>query len=82
MHSPDPDADPNPTAEPKARGGLVGVLRAYPIITATIVGCTLAGVVAGVLFLPESWELWRKLAGGALAGAGCGLIVTAPRIVG
>ena len=74
--------DPTPTEAPRASGGLLGVVRAYPIISATIAGCTLAGVVAGLLFLPESWELWRRLAGGALAGAGCGLIVTAPRIVG
>ena len=77
-----PDPDPTPAGEPRASGGLLGVVRAYPIISATIVGCTLAGVVAGLLFLPESWELWRRLAGGALGGAGCGLIVTAPRIVG
>jgi hypothetical protein len=57
-------------------------LRSYPIITATIVGCTLAGIAAGLVFLPEDWALLRKIAGGAVGGAGCGLIVTAPRIVG
>jgi hypothetical protein len=72
---------PPPTGKSQPRG-LAGVVRAYPIITATIVVCTGVGVVAGLLCLPEAWPLWRKLAGGALGGAGCGLIVTAPRILG
>ena len=64
------------------RRSLIGVLRDYPLITATIVVCTLIGVVLGLVFLPEEWTVLRKVAGGALGGAGCGLIVTAPRIVG
>ena len=62
--------------------GLLATLKAHPIITATIVGATLLGVVIGVLFLPEGWALARKIAGGAIGGAGCGLIVTAQRIIG
>ena len=57
-------------------------LRAHPIITSVIVGSALVGVGCGLVWLPEDWELMRKIAGGAVAGAGCGLIVTAPRIIG
>jgi hypothetical protein len=60
----------------------MGVLRNYPIITSVIVGCALLGVVLGIIYLPEGWHLARKIAGGALSGAGCGLIITAPRIIG
>lgn len=68
--------------EPSPRSGFIGTVLAYPIISSVIVVCTVVGVVVGLVFLPEEWELWRKLAGGAVGGAGCGLIVTAPRIVG
>ncbi len=60
----------------------MGVLRSYPIITSVIVGCTLLGVVLGLIYLPEGWTIARKIAGGAPSGAGRGLIVTAPRIIG
>ncbi len=60
----------------------MGVLRSYPIITSVIVGCTLLGMVLGLIYVPEGWTIARKIAGGALSGAGCGLIITAPRIIG
>lgn len=58
------------------------ILRAHPIITSLIVGCTLLGVSMGLLFLPDDWTSLRKIAGGVVAGAGFGLIITAPRISG
>lgn len=61
---------------------LIDLVRSYPLITVTILGCTVIGIVVGLFYLPDDWTLARKLAGGALGGAGCGLIVTAPRIVG
>ena len=64
------------------RLGLIGTLRAHPIILSAILGCTLLGVVIGLIWLPEDWAVVRKIAGGAVAGAGCGLLVTAPRIIG
>jgi hypothetical protein len=62
--------------------GLLGLVQRYPVICATILFCTLVGIGIGVGFLPEDWSLARRIAGGAVGGAGCGLIVTAPRIVG
>lgn len=70
------------TTDGPRRGGLLGVIASYPLISLTIFVCTLLGVGLGLVFLPEDWTLARKVAGGALSGAGCGLIVTAPRIVG
>ena len=49
---------------------------------ALVVGCVLAGVAVGLVVLPEEWTTLRKIAGGAVAGAGCGLIIAAPRIIG
>jgi hypothetical protein len=69
------DDDPRPS-------GLLATLQAHPVITATIVGSTVLGIIIGLVFLPEGWTLARKIAGGAIGGAGCGLIVTAPRIIG
>ena len=76
----DPGREREP--EPARRRGFIGVVIAHPIISATILACTLVGIVVGLVLLPEDWTLARKIAGGALGGAGCGLIVTAPRIVG
>lgn len=61
---------------------LLAVIRSHPVISATIIGSTLLGVALGLGLLPDDWSLARRVAGGALAGAGCGLIVTAPRIIG
>ncbi len=61
---------------------IIEILRRYPLITGTIVACTIVGSVIGLFFLPTEWAMARKVAGGAIGGAGCGLIVTAPRILG
>jgi hypothetical protein len=58
------------------------ILRGHPVIVALVVGCVLAGVAVGLVVLPEEWTTLRKIAGGAVAGAGCGLIIAAPRIIG
>ena len=70
------------TTEAPEKGGLFSLLRAYPVISATIAASTLLGVAVGLGVLPEDWTLIRRVLGGALGGAGCGLIVTAPRILG
>jgi len=54
----------------------------HPIIVGAIVGSVLLGAVLGVVLLPAEWTLVRRLLGGAVGGAGCGLICTAPRIIG
>lgn len=58
------------------------VVAAHPVITAVLLVCTVAGAAAGVVFMGDDWSLTRRLIGGAVAGAGAGLIVTATRMTG
>jgi hypothetical protein len=62
--------------------GFRGVVRAHPVIVGVLVGCTLAGIGIGVVVLPAEWALLRRAFGGALGGAGVGLLCTATRIIG
>jgi len=57
-------------------------LRRHPIITATMLGCTLAGAVLGFYLLTDDWSIARRLAAGAIAGAGTGLLMTATKMIG
>jgi hypothetical protein len=52
----------------------------YPAIAGIFVVCTLAGVWLGVEFLSPEWSLVRKVAGGAVSGAGVALLCTATRL--
>jgi hypothetical protein len=65
-----------------ASRGRFGFLLDHPIIFAVFATCTLVGVVMGVFLLTEDWSLARRIAGGAVGGAGVALIITAPRIIG
>lgn len=58
------------------------LMRAHPVITAVNVACVAVAPAIAVATLPESWETWRAVALGLIGGAGCGLMITAPRIVG
>ena len=70
-------------AQPDADStGVAGFVRRYPVIISVFVLCTLAGIAIGLEVLPEEWALARRIIGGAVGGAGVGLICTAPRIVG
>jgi len=62
--------------------GAWGTLRRHPIITATMLGCTLAGAVLGFYLLTDDWSVARRLAAGAIAGAGTGLLMTATKMIG
>lgn len=69
-------------SETRPEAGIGGALRAHPIITAVILGCTLAGALLGLELLTESWSPLRRLLAGALAGAGTGLLLTATKMLG
>jgi len=58
------------------------LLRDHPIVTAVLVGCTVLGAILGVVFLSSDWHLARRIAGGAVAGAGTGLLLTFNRLYG
>lgn len=57
-------------------------VRAHPIITAFTVACIGLGIAAAVVYLPAEWSLARRVAAGVLSGAGCSLLIVAPRVVG
>ena len=51
-------------------------VRERPIITAVMVACTIAGAWLGHQVLADDFSPLRAVLGGAVAGAGCGLLVT------
>jgi hypothetical protein len=69
--------------EDEATGrGLRGFVAQHPVITATLLGCTVIGAVLGVALLTGEWSVPRRLLAGAVAGAGAGLLVTATKMLG
>ena len=54
----------------------------HPVITGVIAAFIIAGAVIGAIFLSEDWSLARRIAAGGVAGGGCGLMLTATRIIG
>ncbi|HEY5657231.1 MAG TPA: hypothetical protein VIY27_05535 [Myxococcota bacterium] len=58
------------------------IFEKHPIITSVMLACTLAGAAAGYALLGEHWPPVRRLLGGAIGGAGCGLLITAARMIG
>ena len=67
--------------EPPERGAR-GFVASHPVIAGLFAVCTLSGAVAGAVYLPDEWSLARRLAAGAVAGAGSALIVSATRLIG
>ena len=66
--------------DPPARQSLAQLVRRHPVIGAIFVLCTLGGALLGALYLPEEWSSARRLAGGALAGAGIAVFLTVTRL--
>jgi hypothetical protein len=58
----------------------VNWLREHPLIAATFAICTVAGAAAGVAYLPDDWAILRRLAAGAISGAGAALFMTVTRL--
>jgi hypothetical protein len=50
------------------------------VITAVMLGCTVIGAVLGYVLLTEDWSAARRIAGGAVGGAGVGLLITATKM--
>lgn len=70
---------PPPAREDRGWGARVA---RHPVITATLLVCTVGGAIAGALYLSGDWSLARRIAAGAVAGAGTGLLVTATKLFG
>lgn len=68
---------------PESRSpGALGFVRRHPVIVGTLVGCTLLGAALGGFGLTEEWSVARRIAAGALGGAGCGLLMTGTKWIG
>jgi hypothetical protein len=62
--------------------GLKAAITAHPIIFGVVIACISIGTVLGVLILTDEWSLARRIAAGAVGGAGVGILITAPKIIG
>jgi hypothetical protein len=70
------------TEQAGATRGWRAAISAHPIIFGVVVACIAIGTVLGVLVLTDEWSLARRIAAGAVGGAGVGILITAPRIIG
>jgi len=57
-------------------------LREHPVITGFTLLCCGLGLAGAFLWLPSEWSVARRVAAGLLSGAGCSLLVVAPRVLG
>jgi hypothetical protein len=55
-------------------------VRRHPVISATLVATTALGAVLGAWLLTGEWSFARRIAAGAVAGAGVGLLLTATKM--
>jgi hypothetical protein len=62
--------------------GWKAAISAHPIIFGVIIACITIGAVLGVFMLTDEWSLARRIAAGVVGGAGVGILITAPRIIG
>ena len=53
----------------------------HRVIAGTLIGCTLLGAVLGFYLLTGDWSVTRRIAGGCVAGAGVGLLLTATKML-
>lgn len=56
-------------------------LRAHPVISGVFAVCMVGGALLGAWLLPESLSEIRRVLGGAVAGFGVALLVTATRMM-
>ena len=56
------------------------MLRRHPVLAGAFAAAMAAGAVLGVLYLSPDWSLARRLAAGAVAGAGIVLLVAGPKL--
>ena len=60
--------------------GLGSIFRRHPVIAATLVATTATGAVVGAWLLTGEWSLARRVAAGAVAGAGTGFLLVATKL--
>jgi hypothetical protein len=74
------ESRPEGTTGDRAATGILGYARRHPVITATLVVCTLVGAGLGFALLSGEWSSARRIAAGAAAGGGVGLLRTATKM--
>jgi hypothetical protein len=57
-------------------------VRRHPVISVTLISCALIGAALGYTYLTADWSVARRIAAGAVAGAGTGLLITATKMLG
>jgi hypothetical protein len=72
----------NPPESRKPSGAAVRVVTEHPVLTGIFAICVIGGAIVGAVLLTEDWSMARRLAAGAVAGAGVALLTTAPKIIG
>ena len=75
----DDDAQPQDGPDGDAVWAMV---RRHPFITGTLVGCTVVGAGLGLVYLSGEWSELRRIAAGAVAGVGVGLLLTTTKMLG
>jgi hypothetical protein len=68
--------------EEQRPGSLIASLRRHPVLTGTIMACTLVGAVLGFALLSQDWSALHRIAAGAVAGAGSAFVITATKMYG
>jgi hypothetical protein len=58
------------------------ILSEHSVVTSIMLTCTVIGAVLGCSLLGEDRSPAWRLPGGAVGGAGCGLLITADRMIG
>ncbi len=72
---------PHPGTLPAVtRRVLASFVRGHPVVSATLAATTLLGALAGAVLLTDEWSLARRIAAGAVAGAGTGFLLTATKM--
>ena len=74
------DARHREEADDDSGAGILGYARRHPVIAGTLIVCTLAGAVLGFALLSGEWSSARRIAAGAVAGGGVGLLLTATKM--
>jgi hypothetical protein len=62
--------------------GWKAAITPHPIIFGVVITCISIGAVLGVFISTDEWSLARRIAAGVVEGAGVGISITAPRIIG
>ena len=70
-------------SEPSSRPAWLSAIARHPVISAILIVCTLAGAFVGYAFLVSAaGSPLEAIIGGAVAGAGVGLLITATKLLG